>query len=267
VAIHATGISGTIGKHLSNKVLKLDVNLLDKVFSIPRDFFGENDSVIHLAGIVGSQKVQENSQLSYRVNVESTAQLALQLQRSSIKKFLYISSSHVYELSDKPLRETDPVLPKSMYAVQKREAEVALLEIFSSTPERLCVARVFSVLDWDMHPFTLGGGITRLRDENSDSILSHGGDIRDFLTPKTVASGLLAIAQNDDLHGILNVCSGRGISVKDAALTMLKGVNCSTHESRIDPGISGAPHIVGDNSKLRNALPALDLNWTPSTST
>jgi nucleoside-diphosphate-sugar epimerase len=265
--VHATGTSGTIGRHIQNKVQKLEVDLSEKVLSIPQSKFQETDAVIHLAGIVGAQSVEMDLQHSYRVNVESTVELGLTLKKSPIKKLVYVSTSHVYDYSDRPLCEDDVVQPRSEYASQKREAEVALLEIFSDSPERLCVARVFSVLDWDVPAFTLGGAVAKLRDENLGFVLGNGGDIRDFLTPKTVAFALLEISQNENLFGVSNVCSGAGLSVKEAALTMLNSVVDSTiYEARIDPGFSNTPYIVGDNSKLRAALPRLDLSWTPSTS-
>lgn len=266
MSVYATGTSGTIGKHLRDKVQDLVIDLSDKIISIPQKIFHGQDSVIHLAGIVGEKSVESNLRLSYRVNVESTAELGQQLRKTAIKKIVYVSTSHVYESSDRPLSEIDSVLPKSVYASQKRDAEIALADIFSGAPERLCIARVFSVLDWDVAPFTLGGGIAKLLDYNSDFVLSNGGDVRDFLTPKTVAGTLLGISQAEDLHGVVNVCSGIGISVKDAALTMLQRVSSSNFESRIDPGLSKTPYLVGDNSKLRLEVPHLDLSWVPSAS-
>jgi nucleoside-diphosphate-sugar epimerase len=268
MVVHATGTTGTIGRHIQTKVQKLEVDLSEKVLSIPQRKFQKADTVIHLAGIVGAQSVEKDLQHSYRINVESTIELGLTLKRSPIKKMVYVSTSHVYDYLDRPLCEDDVVQPRSEYASQKREAEVALLEIFSDSPERLCVARVFSVLDWDVPAFTLGGAVAKLRDENLGFVLGNGGDIRDFLTPKTVASALLEISQNENLFGISNVCSGSGLSVKEAALAMLNsGAGSTTYESRIDPGFSNTPYIVGDNSKLRTALPHLDLSWTPSTPT
>lgn len=266
MVFYATGTTGTIGRHIQTRVQKLDVNLSEKVLSIPQSNFQETDSVIHLAGIVGAQSVEKDLKHSYRVNVESTIELGLKLKKSSIKKLVFVSTSHVYDYLDRPLCENDNVQPRSEYASQKREAETALLEIFSQTPQRLCVARVFSVLDWDVPTFTLGGAVAKLRDSNLGFVLSNGGDIRDFLTPRSVAFALLEIAQDEKLHGVLNVCSGVGLSVKEAALTMLNsGENSPTYVSRIDPGFSEIPYIVGDNSKLRTALPHLDLSWAPST--
>lgn len=268
MVVYATGTTGTIGRHIQTKVHKLEVDLSEKVLSIPQSKFQETDTVIHLAGIVGAQSVEKDLQHSYRVNVESTIELGLTLKKSLMRKLVYVSTSHVYDYSDRPLHEDDVVQPRSEYASQKREAEVALLEIFSDSPERLCVARVFSVLDWDVPTFTLGGAVAKLRDENLGFVLRNGGDIRDFLTPKTVAFALLGISQSENLYGVLNVCSGSGLSVKDAALAMLNsGVGSTICESRIDPGFSNIPYIVGDNSKLRAALPHLDLSWTPSTPT
>jgi hypothetical protein len=44
---------------------------------------------------------------------------------------------------------------------------VRLLELFERDLTKLCIVRVFSVLDWDVAPFTLGRAIAKLIDDNS----------------------------------------------------------------------------------------------------
>ena len=220
---------------------------------------------MHLAGLVGPKLVEEDPKYSHRVNVESAERLGLQFLRSSSNRLIYVSTSHVYQPALNPIKETDPLFPQNVYAQQKREAEIVLLEIFSQAPERLCIARVFSVLDWDVAPFTLGGGIKKLGDTNSKYILNNCDDVRDFLTPKTIAEVLLKISGHPDLSGIVNVCSNRGLKVGEAARTMLTGSGITVPEGRMKAGFSSSPFIVGDNSKLLAAIPNLDLSWAPST--
>ena len=51
---------------------------------------------------------------------------------------------------------------------QKLKAEQGISQIFNDSPEKLCIVRVFSVLDWDVADFTLGGGIKKLILPDSD---------------------------------------------------------------------------------------------------
>jgi nucleoside-diphosphate-sugar epimerase len=267
MTIYATGTTGTIGKHLQNKVEQLEVDLGATDFELPGEVYKSGNCLLHLAGLVGPQLVEEDLEYSHQVNVVSTERLGRQLLQSSSNRLVYVSTSHVYKPSLSAIKESDPISPQNSYAQQKREAELALVELFSKEPERLCIARVFSVLDWDVASFTLGGGIAKLCDESSSYILNNCDDIRDFLTPKTIAGALLEISKSSGLSGVINVCSSLGSSVGDAARKMLASRGVEVPEDRMKVGFSSNPFVVGDNSKLLAALPNLDLSWVPSTRT
>jgi hypothetical protein len=144
-------------------------------------------------------------------------------------------------------------------------AEKELSEIFESEPTRLCIIRVFSVLDWDTGPFSLGGGIQKLARGEPEFVLRNAGDIRDFLTPKTIAEALFQIATSGDVSGVLNLCSGTGIKVGDASLRMLKENGFQLSPEALEWGHKGNPVIIGNNARLKSIYPKLDLVWQPST--
>jgi nucleoside-diphosphate-sugar epimerase len=267
MTVYATGVTGTIGKHLANEVIDLKVRLESPSSDLNVSKFLESDVLIHLAGKVGTGLVDEDPAASHQINVLGTSLLAEKFLANGIGRFIYVSSSHVYESSSKPLKETDQVKPYSNYAKQKLEAEKNLLELFERKPERLAIVRVFSVLDWDVAPFTLGGAIGKLADPGSDFILQNSSDVRDFLTPRKIAEVLLEISTCATLFGKVNLCTGIGTTVVEAAETMLLGAGYGIPIDRIKPGVSKNPIIVGDNSKLISHLPKLDLRWTPSTLT
>jgi nucleoside-diphosphate-sugar epimerase len=262
--IYATGTSGTIGRHLKSQVIPLNLELSLDTIQTEGYSFQHGDFLLHLAGVVGTGKVDEDIKTSYAVNVSSSVQLGKKFIGTNGNKFVYVSTSHVYEQSLDPIKETHSVNPGTNYARQKREAEAALLNLFASDPNRLCIVRVFSVLDWDVAPFTLGGGIAQLSDPNSNYVLKFCDDIRDFLTPKTIAQTLLEICRSERLFGVVNLSSGHGISVGKAAEEMLRQKGFRGKNSRMVGGNSPNPVLIGDNSKLTNALPNLVLKWEPS---
>ena len=163
------------------------------------------------------------------------------------------------------ISESNATAPVNTYAEQKLEAETLLQSIFESSPKRLCIIRVFSVLDWDVSPFTLGGGIRKLADIDPDFILSNASDIRDFLTPKDIARALFEIALAGTQFEIVNLCTGNGISVGDAAKRMLSESGFNVDEDKFSWGRSANPSVVGDNSLLISRHPTLKLFWQPST--
>ena len=262
-SIFATGVSGTIGKHFKNQVFPINHDLRNsELRNIPNIKIG--DCILHAAAVVGPKIVSEDLITSHKVNVQASKMLARFARDNGISRFVYVSTSHVYAHSNSLLTELSPTGPNNVYAEQKLEAEGEISSVFRDCPEKLCIVRVFSVLDWDVADFTLGGGIKKLISNNSNFTLNFGDDIRDFLTPRLIANALVSISNEALLTGIINLSTGTGLTVKDAARIMLEGSGYKLPANRIVSGNSDYPYVDGDNSKLKAALPDLNLKWIPS---
>lgn len=264
MSIYATGISGTIGKQLGKEVKPINCDLSNPYEISKIGSFSKNDCLIHLAGIVGAANVENNPKNARKINVHGSIELASKFLDNGGKKFIYISSSHVYSSSSVKLLEESELGPKSLYAEQKVETEAKLQNLFLKSGASLCIVRVFSVLDWDTQPFTLGGAVRRLAEKQKDSDLHNGDDVRDFLTPRKIAESIQALAEVSNLPKILNLCSGMGLSVAKAAKIMLTENGFQESITRIHAGVSENPYIVGNNEKIRQILPSVDFNWSPS---
>lgn len=262
--IFATGKTGTIGKHFDNNILDLNIDLIGKSSSRYNLNLKEGDTVIHAAGIVGNTLISKDPARAYEINVVGTKRLAEHALNSNVSKFVFISSSHVYARSTSKLNELSATDPETKYAEQKLKSEYELVEIYKSNPSKLCIVRVFSVLDWDVKDFTLGGGIKKLSIPNSDYSLNNALDIRDFLTPKQIAKAIVSISTHGQLMGIVNLCSGVGIQLEVAAQIMLSSRNFKLPKDRVKRVNSRIPFLVGDNSRLISYLPNLDLVWKPT---
>lgn len=260
----ATGKSGTIGRHLPSQFEHLGIDLSSSENAFKKLSVPKNSHLLHLAGIVGPQEVEKNPIRASIVNLRGTELIAKEFKKKSSGKFYFVSSSHVYQPSSKPLEEDSQIGPINSYAAQKYEAETTLKEIFASEPNRLCIIRLFSVLDWDVAPFTLGGAIKRIAKGEEGFVLKNVDDIRDFLTPSQIAASLVKIVNKNILSGIFNLSSGVGTSVGEAAKRMLIMSGFSVSGDAFGSGNSQMPFIVGDNRKLLTKISDLNLNWIPS---
>ena len=256
-----TGKSGTIGRFFPTNTYSFKSDLTSD-FSEELKFIGKSDfTLTHCAGVVGNSSVMKNFNYSYLVNVVRTIELAKLSLSMGVKKFIFVSSSHVYESSKSLIDEGAKISPLNEYAHQKREAEVKLLEVFKDYPQHLLIARVFSLLDWGMKPATLGGAVEKLLNgEISD--IHNGEDQRDFLTPRSTAS-ILHLLANSEASGLLNVCSSKATKIRDAVAYMFKQRNRLELLDRVRGGNSQTPFIVGDNFKLKKYLNNEDLIWKP----
>jgi nucleoside-diphosphate-sugar epimerase len=265
MSLSITGSTGTIGRHIPSGVRRLKLDLHSLQSNTAARFIEHQDTIIHLAGVVGPAKVNEDPGYAEAVNVIGTAVLAKEFIKKSSGKFYYISTSHVYSPTAERITETSKISPSTLYAEQKLIAERTLSEIFSSEPSRLCIIRVFSVLDWDTGPFSLGGGVQKLSRGEPGFILRNASDTRDFLTPKTIAESLFQIASSEDVSGVFNLCSGIGTKVGEASMRMLKESGYVVSPDAFEWGHSNNPVVIGDNTRLKSTYPKLDLVWRPST--
>ena len=265
ITLYSTGSSGTIGKHLPEYVLPINLDLSSKQEKFRSLKFENQANLLHLAGVVGPAEVQRDLEYSRSVNIAGTGFLAKEFIKKSEGIFYFVSTSHVYAPSEDLISEMSPLSPANIYAEQKLEAETLLQSIFKSAPNRLCIIRVFSVLDWDVAPYTLGGAIRKMAKVDSDFVLSNSSDVRDFLTPKAIAKALLEIASASTHFEIANLCSGTGISVGEAAMKMLSESGFEIVESKFSWGRSAIPSLVGDTSLLISRHQTLELSWQPST--
>ena len=258
---YATGSSGTIGRHLPSKFQSIDVDL-GSPKSINSIVFERGSRLIHLAGIVGAEQVKNNLELANRVNVGGSVMLAQKFLESDGDLFIYVSSSHVYKSSEDLIGEDFPINPLSLYAEQKVAVEMSLQEMFSNYMNKLSIVRVFSILDWNVNQFTLGGAVRKIREQQSDISIKNSDDIRDFTTPLKTAMALAKIAEVR-VSGITNLCTGIGQSISSALTTMLRLSNYEVPQGVLISGHSDIPQLVGNPSRLLRKVPQINLDWNP----
>jgi nucleoside-diphosphate-sugar epimerase len=261
MGIFATGTTGTIGKSLSQNVEALKVDLTSDLSKSDIPIL-KGDTLIHLAGIVGPKLVAENVQRAFDINVTGTIKLAESALANDVCKFVYISTSHIYADSSEPISETSLVDPKNIYSEQKALAESELLKLFEGNSQKLLILRVFSVLDWNCKPFTLGGLVERIVNGGSDTVLN-SKDERDFLAPAQIAYAIEKFSNLNHLWGVYNICSGESRSIKSAVIKMMDEINFPIGGIVFEDNFSKIPVIVGDDTKTTNAL-GEKLRWQTS---
>lgn len=249
----ATGLTGTIGRHLPQHTRALQVRL--DVEPTQEIEILQESVVIHLGAVVGEHKVRSNLRYAETVNVSGAVKLARLVQKSDAQRFVFVSTSHVYEANGHTqfFGEDAPALPRGHYALQKLVAERLIQEVFRDDPERLVIARVFSIIDRDQPEGTLGHSILKLSQDLWHQVRC-ADDVRDFLTPRIVADLLVRLGSNHDVFGTVNVCSGHGSSVMEVAKMLLSPDEFERSKDRIHSGNSASPRIVGDPRKIEELL-------------
>ncbi|MEM9160437.1 MAG: SDR family oxidoreductase [Verrucomicrobiota bacterium] len=86
------------------------------------------DAIVNCAAISRANECEAQPDHSHRINVELPAQLGL-LSRHFFAPFLHISSEQVFDGKTAPYKVDSPTNPLTLYAQQKRNAEIEVAKI------------------------------------------------------------------------------------------------------------------------------------------
>ena len=226
--IGVTGSSGVLGKIVCNKLEKAAIH-----FSTFKGDIREDNAVIdwvidnkltyiiHLASKVAVSDVENNIDQAYDVNISGTINLI-----KAIKKynqpigFFYASSSHVYQSSSKPLKESDTINPINSYGLTKWVSELVLTDFVKKNIDlTLCIGRIFSFYHDSQHPpFLYPNLMKRFKEEDlSKPFKLYGANsTRDFLNADDVCEIIIKLVLKNH-EGIVNIASGNSIKIIDFA--------------------------------------------------
>jgi nucleoside-diphosphate-sugar epimerase len=103
----------------------------------------ECDAVVHLAGLSHQPgRAADHAAEFRRINTEGTRLIARAAARSSVRRFVFISSiAAVCTRSDAPVDDRTPAAPTDAYGRSKLEAEQALIAEFAGAATDWCILR------------------------------------------------------------------------------------------------------------------------------
>ena len=234
---HAEAI-GRVGR-LTNTDVQLAVgDIRDKPFleSVFTEF--APDAVIHFAGLKAVGESVENPMAYYDVNVSGSRVLLEVMQSHGCHRIVFSSSATVYgEPQYLPYDENHPVAPINLYGRTKLMVEQMLGDWSAAPPERSAISlRYFNPVG--AHPSGLIGedplgqpnnlmpfisqvavGVrSELQIFGDDYDTRDGTGERDYLHVVDLAKAhvlSLAALANQAGHDIINIGTGRGVTVKE----------------------------------------------------
>jgi dTDP-6-deoxy-L-talose 4-dehydrogenase (NAD+) len=172
------------------------------------------DAVIHLAWSVSTADY-----LDAHRNMdclEGTLRLARASVEAGLRRFVGIGTCFEYDLRAGEIDEQTPLAPTTLYATTKAAAYTTLSRYFADCGVKFTWCRLFYLHGEGEHPRRF---VPYLRDRLSRGApaeLSSGTQIRDYLDVR-VAGARIARVLGADHEGPLNICSGRGITIRAMA--------------------------------------------------
>lgn len=250
------------GAGVSALAIRSRLEDLDRFRTELESLRGPDATFVELAAKVSVPWCESHADEARKTNVEDTEAATRVFiescrEKKLVPKILYVSSAHLYARNDGTIHETDPVLPRSVYARTKLEAEVALKALAEREGVDLRIARVFGLVA-PVQPdyYVLHSMLKRAREKRMGDIPGLS-NLRDYLDSRDVCRAILKIVELDaDSFSrvcpdrLLNVSSGRGVSIRVLAETCLRALYPADEAEALIAGMTEAPPRADDVPRI-----------------
>jgi GDP-4-dehydro-6-deoxy-D-mannose reductase len=275
--ILVTGSSGFVGRHFCSRFGgvpfadergSIDLRDADRVHFAVAALMPQ--AVLHLAALSSVAASFNNPAETFAVNFQGTLNLLEALSAAHFQgAFLYVGSADTYgktEEPDLPIRETQPLRPRSPYAVSKVAAEALCYQWSQTHDFRLVMTRPFNQIgpgqDIRFAIADFAHQIVEIRRGQRAPVMSTGDlDVtRDFTDVRDSVRAYKMLLDKGQNGEIYNLCSGEERTLRSLVEELLRiaGVDAELQldTTRIRP--TEQRRVVGDPGKIRTHL-----GWAP----
>ena len=176
------------------------------------------DVVYHLAANVTSPYADQNPQQFEQINHWGTAELVNAINKSEVKRLIYLSTVSVYGWSDKPLQVDSPLLPDTYYGVSKKRGEEQIASVHSEVETYIIrLGNVFGYSPSLRKDTVINSFMFNANFLNRIKIIGTGKQKRAFISLQSTVEELSALVSNSNVTpGIYNlVC--HTLSIREVA--------------------------------------------------
>lgn len=237
-----TGASGYIGRHVVTECLDRghEVYVSDysykglddrakrveyPIFSKDKDIFfklGSPDVLIHLAwrdGFVHNSPSHMKDLSEHVVFLNSMVD-------SGLKYLTVMGSMHEVGYWEGEVDENTPCKPLSMYGISKNALRQELMLYTSNKDVNLHWLRAYYIYGDDAHGSSIFAKLYQANEEGKTSFpFTTGKNLYDFIEIHELAKMIVSASTQDEYNGIINVCTGKPISLSEKIESYIKEKN------------------------------------------
>ena len=153
------------------------------------------------------------------------------------------------KFKDEPLKEYDEVNPLTLYAASKNSLR-EIAETFCKINEiSFGYGRIFYVYGHGENEKRLTAYIINNLKNNQEVVVKNGALIKDYMYTKDIAGGFAAFLDSN-VEGIVNMATGKGISLRDYSTYIAKKLDKEQYLTIKEEETNQPKIIVGDNTRL-----------------
>jgi nucleoside-diphosphate-sugar epimerase len=218
------------------------------------------DVIFHLAAISNVDASVRDPLRTINTNTMGTANLLEEARAGGAKKFVYISSAHVYGVPRYvPVDEAHPTVPREAYAASKIASEQIVQAYANSYGLDFAILRPFNVFGAGQDTSFLIPGVISQALKNGVIRVGNTDPTRDFLYVDDCVSGFLCVG--DRGTGVFNIGAGDDRSIATVVEKIRDLVDpclaIESDEGRKRAGKVEIPRLCADVSRLKA------LGWKP----
>jgi len=231
-----TGHSGFIGQNLLKYLLKKKINLFVTKHNNIKIFGKKNINIIDLNNRLNQKKYLTDFDLvihaawSSLENYNSTNHLKKILPENIkfLKKLIYLGAKNLvvlgtcFELGDcfGEVKETQIMKPNTQYGKAKKLLYDKLISLQKKKFFNLTWIRIFYIYGSGQRNKSIFSQLKNFNAMQSGKVfeLTEGKQLRDYMHVSTLAKKIIDLSFLNKDFGIINVCSGKPISVKNLVL-------------------------------------------------
>jgi dTDP-6-deoxy-L-talose 4-dehydrogenase (NAD+) len=137
------------------------------------------------------------------------------LVSAGYKHLLVTGTCFEYGMQSGQLDESMETKPSNPYGLAKDTLRRFLESLRTDSPFTLQWARLFYLYGRGQNPSSLLAQLERALEQGDAEFLMSGGEqLRDYMPVERVASDLVRLVEHPECDGIVNICSGKPISVR-----------------------------------------------------
>lgn len=191
------------------------------------------DCIIHLAAMTSLPECEENVFGSFQDNVCSTQFLLRLAERLRIPRFVFASSSAVYDgLRDKGnvLTEESATNPVLNYALHKKMSEDMCMAYAEKFGIDMSILRFFNVYGPNQNitrksPPLVNYIVREFFNQRVPLLHSDGLQTRDYIHVNYVCQAIIEAMHRNVGCNVYNICSGEGITVREIVDVIMSDLN------------------------------------------
>lgn len=264
-----TGASGYIGRYVvtellnnGHEVIAVDLknNGVDKrAYFINEDIFngdkntffefGSPDLLIHLAWKNGFIHNSSEHMLYLSKHYEFLCDMAV----GGCKNIAVMGTMHEVGYWEGAIDENTPCDPLSLYGISKNALRESMLLLSNELNFNLYWLRAYYIYGDDAYANSIFSKILRAAEEGQSEFPFTGRNKKyDFITVQELARQIVVISSQQKITGIINICSGRPVSLSEQVESFIKehGLNIKLNYGAYPDRAYDSTEVWGDNTNI-----------------